>query len=131
MIKTFYVLLYILFFCRTLLDASVMQEGEFYKEKQEILTLKQELNEFYDKQEKIYLKHKKELKDILTKIEASKKDIIKLKKANEKVKDEITRKVVDKTINYYDKMKVKVALNIFKKMIKEDKFNEVFDIIIK
>jgi hypothetical protein len=28
-------------------------------------------------------------------------------------------------------MKVKVALNIFKKMIKDGKFNEVFDIIIR
>jgi molybdopterin converting factor small subunit len=108
-----------------------MQEGEFYKEKQEILTLKQTLSDFYNQKEKEYKKQKKELKDILAKIEINKKEIEKLKNQNEKIKKEITRKVVDKTIVYYDKMKVKVALNIFKKMIKDGKFNEVFDIIIR
>ena len=130
MIKWNY-LFFVILFLYGVLNASVMQEGEFYKEKQEILTLKQELDEFYAKKDKIYLKQKKELNDILSKIKIAKKEIQELKKANEKIKNEITRKVVDKTIVYYDKMKVKVALNIFKKMIKDGKFNEVFDIIIR
>jgi molybdopterin converting factor small subunit len=130
MTKWSYLFFVVLFFYGTL-NASVMQEGEFYKEKQEIITLKQTLSDFFKKKEQEYEKQKKELKDILAKIEINKKDIQKLKKENEKIKNEITRKVVDKTIVYYDKMKVKVALNIFKKMIKDGKFNEVFDIIIR
>ncbi len=124
-----YILILFVFLLAT--NASVMEEGEFYKEKQELISLKQELDEFYNKKEVIYLEHKKELEDILSKIEITKKDIENTKKENQQIKDEITREVVDKTITMYDKMKVKVVLDIFNQMIKEDKINEVFDIIIR
>ena len=35
-----------------LLQAVVMKQGEFYKEKQELILLKQELSDFYEQQEK-------------------------------------------------------------------------------
>ncbi len=113
------------------INASVMEEGEFYKEKQELISLKQELDEFYNKKENEYLAYKKELDAILSKLEETKKEIEETKKENQQIKDEITRVVVDKTITMYDKMKVKVVLDIFNQMIKEDKINEVFDIIIR
>jgi len=113
------------------INASVMEEGEFYKEKQELIFLKQELDEFYNKKENEYLVYKKELDDILVKLELTKKDIENTKKENQQIKDEITRVVVDKTITMYDKMKVKVVLDIFNQMIKEDKINDVFDIIVR
>ncbi len=124
-----YILVFFVLFSS--IDASVMQEGEFYKEKQELISLKQELDEFYNKKEAKYLEHKKELEDILAKIDLTKKEIENTKKENQQIKDEITRIVVDKTITMYDKMKLKVVLDIFNQMIKEDKINEVFDIIIR
>ncbi len=121
----------ILFICFSLLNASVMEEGEFYKEKQELIVLKQDLNEFYNKKETKYLEHKKELENILAKIELTKKDIEDIKKENQKIKDEIMRVVVGRTITMYDKMKVKVVLDIFNTMITNGKINEVFDIIVR
>lgn len=111
--------------------AAVMQQGEFYKEKQELIVLKKELNEFYDKKELVYQKQKKELDDILTKIQIDKKSIEDTKKANQKIKDEITREITSRAITIYDKMKVKVALDIFNTMVADGKINEVFDIMIR
>ncbi len=124
-----YIFIFFIFFSS--ISASVMKEGEFYKEKQELISLKQELDDFYNKKEDKYLEHKKELEEILVKIKLTKKEIENIKKENQQIKDEITRVVVDKTITMYDKMKVKVVLDIFNQMIKEDKINEVFDIIIR
>ncbi|MCK5110879.1 MAG: hypothetical protein KAQ94_05105 [Arcobacteraceae bacterium] len=115
----------------SLASASVMEEGEFYKEKQELIVLKQDLNEFYNKKETKYFEHKKELENILAKIELTKKDIEDIKKENQKIKDEITRVVVDRTITMYDKMKVKVVLDIFNTMVTNGRINEVFDIIVR
>ena len=121
----------IFFICFSFSSAAIMQQGEFYKEKQELIALKKELNEFYDKKEAIYKKQKKELKDILAKIQIEKKAIEDIKKANQKVKDEITREITSRSITMYDKMKVKVALDIFKTMVADGKINEVFDIMIR
>ncbi len=126
-------IIYILFlFCyASVLNANSFQQGEFYKEKQELILLKKELNEFYEKKEIQYKKQKQELEDILTKIESNKKIIEDTKKANQKIKDEITREITTKAIIIYDKMKLKVALNIFKTMVSDGKINEVFDIIMR
>jgi flagellar motility protein MotE (MotC chaperone) len=122
--------LILLVFCLSL-QAVVMKQGEFYKEKQELILLKQELSDFYEQQEKKYQQEKKEIENMLSLIKAEKEEIKKLKKQNQKIKDEITRTVVSRTITMYDKMKIKVALDIFKTMIANGKINEVFDIIIR
>ncbi len=108
-----------------------MKEGDFYKEKQELISLKQELNDFYDKKEAIYLSHKKDLENILAQIELTKQDIVNIKNDNQKIKDEITGVISGKTITMYNKMKVKVVLDIFNKMVADGNINEVFNIIIK
>ena len=115
----------------SLSSAVVMQEGEFYKEKEELKTLKKELNSFYEKKELLYQTHKKELEDILSKIQLDKKAIEDIKKENKKIKDEITREVTTRAITMYDKMKVKVALDIFNSMVADGKINEVFDIMLR
>ncbi len=112
-------------------QAVVMQQGEFYKEKEELKTLKKELNSFYEKKEANYQIQKKELEDILAKIQLDKKAIENIKKQNKKIKDEITREVTTRAITIYDKMKVKVALDIFNAMVADGKINEVFDIMIR
>jgi flagellar motility protein MotE (MotC chaperone) len=108
-----------------------MEQGEFYKEKQEIIQLKRELNEFYDKKEESYQSQKKELEDLLSTIQKEKKEIEDIKESNQKIIDEINRIVVERSILLYDKMKVKVALDIFNTMVKDGKINEVFDIMIR
>ncbi len=113
------------------LNASVMEEGEFYKEKQELELVKQELDEFYNKKENQYKKQKKELENILSNIEADKKTIEKVKLENQKILDEINRVIKSRAIVMYDKMKVKVVLDIFNKMVSDGKINEVFDIMIR
>ena len=125
-----YILVY-LFTLHSLLNAAVMQQGEFYKEKQELVLLKKELNEFYQKKEEKYQKQKKELDDILATIQAEKKKVESSKEEIQKIKDEITRTITSKAILTYDKMKVKVALDIFKSMVTDGKINEVFDIMMR
>ena len=113
------------------LNAAIMQQGEFYKEKEELKQLKKELNNFYDKKELKYQKQKKELDSMLAKVQSEKLNIEKIKKENQKIKSEITREITSRSITMYDKMKVKVALNIFKKMVSDGKINEVFDIMLR
>jgi flagellar motility protein MotE (MotC chaperone) len=113
------------------LDATVIQQGAFYKQKQELILLKKELNEFYNKKELSYQKQKQELEDILAKIQADKKAIEDIQKATNKVQKEISREIVSRTIQIYDKMKLKNVLSIFKQKIKDGKFNEVFDIMVR
>jgi hypothetical protein len=43
------------------LDATVIQQGAFYKQKQELILLKKELNEFYNKKELSYQKQRSSL----------------------------------------------------------------------
>jgi hypothetical protein len=108
-----------------------MQQGEFYKEKEELKQLKKELNDFYDKKELKYQKQKKELDSMLAKVQIEKLNIEKIKEKNQKIKSEITRKITSRSITMYDKMKVKVVLNIFQKMVSDGKINEVFDIMLR
>ena len=113
------------------LNAAVMQQGEFYKDKQELKQLKRELNTFYDQKEAKYKKEQKDLETLLNKTKLEREKIEKLKAKNEKIKAEITREITSRATVLYDKMKVKVALDIFKTMVADGKINEVFDIMIR
>ncbi len=108
-----------------------MQQGEFYKDKQELKQLKRELNTFYDQKEAKYKKEQKDLETLLNKTKLEREKIEKLKAKNEKIKAEITREITSRATVLYDKMKVKVALDIFKTMVADGKINEVFDIMIR
>ena len=67
---------YILIF---LLSINLLNAGsvsaELVREKKEVIQLKKDLNQFYNKKEKEYKKRKKDLLDILSKIEKEKQEI--------------------------------------------------------
>ncbi len=111
--------------------AQTMQEGEFVKEKQEIIALKQELTEFYSKKEQEYQARKTELEALLSTIKSQKQEIKELYEKNKKILDDIEGKIESKTATIYNSMKPKVAASIFNKMIDEGKINDVFDIILR
>ena len=113
------------------LQAAVMQEGEFTKEKVELARLKKDLDAFYKEKENEYKKQKADLENINKDIQAKLAKIEEIKAQNQKILDEIDRKVTDKAVSLYDKMKPKVAANIFKEMVANGNINDVFDIIIK
>ncbi|WP_228277270.1 hypothetical protein [Aliarcobacter cryaerophilus] len=60
------------------LNAAVETSSSLTKQKMEVLELKNELNNFYNEKEKEYQRQKKELEDILTKIEQEKAEIKRL-----------------------------------------------------
>ena len=97
----------------------------------EVLELKNELNNFYNEKEKEYQRQKKELEDILTKIEQEKAEIKRLYEKNDEILKEIRSEVVKKSIRVFELMKAKVAAEIFDQMILEGKIDDVFDIMIK
>ncbi|QOG12386.1 MotE family protein [Arcobacter sp. FWKO B] len=109
----------------------IVQDSGDDKEKQEILRLKQELNEFYNKKEEEYQSRKKELDDLLLRVERTKKEIEDIKKQNQEILNDIKGEVASKTAAIYNTMKPKNAAEIFDKMIAEGKINDVFDIIVK
>jgi len=111
--------------------AALMQEGNLYREKKELMSVKNELNDFYEKKELEYQKRKAELEALQTKIKAEEEVILKLRDKNQQILDEIKRVKTTKAMKLYDKMKLGVVVNIFNKMIQEGKFDEVFDIIIR
>jgi len=114
----------------SLLSASVMEEGELIREKQEVSALKKELNEFYEKKEAEYQKRKKVLEAIYAKVQEETKYIEELYKKNEDNLTKIQGKVASKKTKIYNAIKPKILGKIFNKMIKEDKIDEVFDIIL-
>lgn len=97
----------------------------------EVLELKNELNNFYNEKEKEYQRQKKELEDILTKIEQEKAEIKRLYEKNDDILKEIRSEVVKKSIRVFELMKAKVAAEIFDQMILEGKIDDVFDIIVR
>ncbi|MEA2050390.1 MAG: hypothetical protein U9O56_06655 [Campylobacterota bacterium] len=111
--------------------AVVMQEGNLYKEKQELMAVKDELNEFYESKELEYQKRKAELENIHKKIKDDEENIIKTRDENQKILDEINRVITSKAMLMYDKMKVGVVVNVFKEMLKNDEIDEVFDILVR
>ena len=116
---------------QNLLFAVVMEEGNLYREKQELMEVKDELNEFYELKELEYQKQKAELESIHKKIKADEENIIKVRDENQKILDEINRVITSKAMTMYDKMKLSIAVNIFNEMIKNGEIDEVFDILIR
>ena len=113
------------------LNAAVETSSSLTKQKMEILELKNELNNFYNEKEKEYQRQKKELEDILTKIEQEKAEIKRLYEKNDEILKEIRSEVVKKSIRVFELMKAKVAAEIFDQMILEGKIDDVFDIIVR
>ena len=120
-----------LLLCFNISYAVIMEEGSLYKEKQELMAVKDELNEFYESKELEYQKRKAELENIHKKIKDDEEHIIKARDEKQKILDEINRVISSKAMLMYDKMKVGVVVNIFKEMLKNDEFDEVFDIIVR
>lgn len=124
-------ILFILIFINLNIYATIMQEGEFVKEKQELIKLKQELDEFYKNKEKEYKKNNDELlsldKQIQEKIDLNEQ----IKKDNEKILKEIKLEITSKAMTLYGKMKIKIVKNILQEKLNNGEFNEVFDIIIR
>lgn len=113
------------------LNAAVETSSSLTKQKMEVLELKNELNNFYNEKEKEYQRQKKELEDILTKIEQEKAEIKRLYGKNDEILKEIRSEVVKKSIRVFEFMKAKVAAEIFDQMILEGKIDDVFDIIVR
>ena len=106
-------------------------DSTYYKEKEELLTVKDELNEFYETKELEYQKNKTELEKIQKEILKAEENIKKLKEENEKVLQEIKREITSKAMRMYDKMKIGVVINVFNEMISNGEIDEVFDIMIQ
>jgi hypothetical protein len=125
------ILVILSFFIITNISAKMMEEGTFVKEKQELIKLKNELDEFYKIKEKEYKINKNKLlaldKDIQEKLD----QIEKTKKENQRILDEINLTISSKAMTMYGKMKIKIVKNILEEKIKAGQINEVFDIIIR
>lgn len=100
------------------------------KQQLEIVELKKQLNDFYNKKEKGYQERKKELMQLLSKIEKEKKEIQAIHDDNLRILNDIKAKVQNKTTKIYNKMKPKIAAQIFNQMINDKKIEDVFDIIL-
>jgi len=123
------IIIFIVLFTYT--NASMTKEGDFVKQRQEIVKLKSELDEFYKIKEDEYKKNKNELLSLDKGIQ-SKLDLIeKTKKDNQKILDEITLKISSKAMTMYGKMKLKIVKNILEEKINAGQINEVFDIITR
>ena len=101
------------------------------KEKIEIIELKKELNDFYNKKELEYNKSKKNLQTVLTSIKKEKLEIKALRDENLNILQDIKGTIESKTTKIYNKMKSKIAASIFEQMIKDGDIEVVFDIVIK
>ena len=121
----------ILLLISTLLNAAIMEEGSLFKEKQELMEIKDELNEFYEAKELDYQRSKAQLESIQKGIKIEELSIRTLRDENQKILDEIKRVITTKSMTMYDKMKLGVVVNIFNEMIKNGEINEVFDIMIR
>jgi len=107
------------------------KEGALYKEQQELMIIKDELNEFYEIKELEYQKNKAELLSLQKSIKKDEQSIIDTKKANQEVLDEINRVITSKAMLMYDKMKLKIVINVFNEMIENGELDEVFDIMLR
>jgi len=125
------ILILISFLLISYTNAEIIQDGKFVKEKQELIKLKNELDEFYKIKENEYKKNKIKLlaldKDIQEKLDL----VEKTKKDNIKILDEISLKISNKAILMYSKMKIKIVKNIMEEKIAAGQINEVFDIITR
>jgi len=103
----------------------------YYKEKEELLSVKDELNEFYETKELEYQKNKAALEKIQKEILRAEENIKKTKEENNKVLQEIKREITSKAMRMYDKMKLGIVVNVFNEMIANGEIDEVFDIMIR
>jgi len=115
----------------TITNAATTQEGALYKEKQELIAVKDELNEFYEIKELEYQENKMILEELQKQIEISEQSIKDTQKANQEILDEINRVITSKAMQMYDKMKLSVAVDVFNEMIDNGEIDEVFDIMIR
>jgi hypothetical protein len=113
------------------LNAQTKNISDLYKEKQELIAVKDELNEFYEIKELEYQKNKSQLEKIEKDIKLSEETIKNEKKENQKILDEINRVITSKAMMMYDKMKLGVVINVFNEMINNGEIDEVFDIMIR
>lgn len=111
--------------------AVTTQEGALYKEQQELMEIKDELNEFYEIKELEYQKNKADLLSLQKSIKKDEQSIIDTKKENQKILDEINRVITSKAMLMYDKMKLGVVINVFNEMIENGEIDEVFDIMLR
>ena len=111
--------------------AAATKEGALYKEKQELIAVKDELNEFYEIKELEYQKNKSELEQLQLDIKNSEQRIKNTKEENQKILDEINRVITNKAMLMYDKMKLGVVVNVFNEMIESGEIDEVFDIMMR
>jgi len=111
--------------------AAVTKEGALYKEKQELLMVKDELNDFYEIKELEYQRNKAELEKLQNIIKESENNISSVKESNQKILDEINRVITTKAMLMYDKMKLGVVVNVFNEMIENGEIDEVFDILMR
>jgi flagellar motility protein MotE (MotC chaperone) len=121
----------ILFICINISYSATTKESTLYKEKQELMAVKDELNEFYEIKELEYQKNKAELEKIQETIKKDEQSIQDTKKKNQEILDEINRVITSKAMQMYDKMKLGVVVDIFNEMIDNGKIDEVFDIMIR
>ena len=110
---------------------TVKSSASIYKEKQELIAVKDELNEFYEIKELEYQQKKALLEKIQKDIKKDEQSIKLLRDENQKILDEINRVLTSKAMLLYDKMKLGVAVNIFKEMIENGEIDEVFDILTR
>jgi len=112
-------------------NAVLMEEGNLYKQKQELIEIRDELNEFYELKELKYQKEKSELEATLAEIKKEELVIKKLHDETKVILGEMRRELVSKSMMMYDKMKLGVVVNIFNEMIKDNELDEVFDILLR
>jgi len=113
------------------LSANVETSSSLVRQKMEILELKNELSNFYEEKQKEYQANKKNLEDMLAKIEQEKAELKSIHQKNEETLKDIRAEIKQKSIKVFEQMKAKVAAEIFDQMILEGKLEDVFDIIIR
>jgi len=119
------------FLLLNLAHAVSVKESSLYKEKQELMAVKDELNEFYEIKELEYQKNKSELEKLQKDIKNAENIIIETKESNQKILDEINRVITSKAMLMYDKMKLGIVINVFNEMIGNGEIDEVFDIMMR
>jgi cell division protein FtsB len=122
---------FVFLICISSLFAISTNTSDIYKEKQDLLEVKDELNSFYEQKELEYQKQKKELEKIHKSIMEAQKNIEKFKQDNQNILDEINRVTITKSMNMYDKMKIGVIINIFNEMLNDGEIDKVYDIMIR
>ena len=85
--------------------STIQSSGAIYKQTQELISVKDELNEFYEIKELEYQKNKAQLEKIQNDIQKSEESIKNLRDENQKILDEINRVITSKAMLMYDKMK--------------------------